>query len=134
MKSISQLEEERDGWRAAARARGFDQHSEFRAQLLDQEIIERLKADASVKPKADDLAPKIAALEARIAALEAKPTLRYVGVFDEQRGYVPGEFTTLGGATWHCNAACVGIRPGTDESWTLAVKKGRDGRDGRGAR
>jgi hypothetical protein len=34
---------------------------------------------------------------------------------------------TWGGALWHCDAPTKD-KPGT-ENWTLAVKKGRDGKD-----
>lgn len=68
------------------------------------------------------------ALEARVAALESRQ-MKYSGVWTPERGYVAGEFVTDQGSVWHCNAPCVGVRPSADhETWTLAVKKGKDGR------
>jgi hypothetical protein len=52
---------------------------------------------------------------------------------DEQ--YKLGDMVTLAGSVWHCNSVDgTTVKPGTDEGskdWTLAVKRGRDGKDGR---
>jgi len=72
--------------------------------------------------------PRLYALEERVAALEASP-FQYAGTW-ESGEYVRGEFVSLRGSLWHCNHSTTS-RPGTDESWTLAVKHGRDGRDAR---
>lgn len=55
------------------------------------------------------------------------PVPVYCGVFKEAAEYVPGDMVTWAGSLWHCDKATTD-RPGTD-SWTLAVKKGRDGKD-----
>lgn len=51
----------------------------------------------------------------------------YCGVFKEGDSYVPGDLTTWGGELWHCDKETT-AKPGTDD-WTLAVKKGRNGKD-----
>jgi hypothetical protein len=56
------------------------------------------------------------------------PIPEYLGVYQEGKSYEPGDMTTFGGGLWHCNEPTQD-KPGTSESWTLAVKKGRDGRD-----
>jgi hypothetical protein len=55
------------------------------------------------------------------------PAPVYCGVYKEAEQYVPGDLVTWGGSLWHCDAETKD-KPGTD-SWTLAVKKGRDGKD-----
>jgi hypothetical protein len=56
-------------------------------------------------------------------------TPEYVGVFKEAETYEPGDMVSWAGSTWHCDEA-KGMKPGApDSGWTLAVKKGRDGKD-----
>jgi hypothetical protein len=56
-------------------------------------------------------------------------TPRYCGVYDETKGYSPGDQVTFRGSQWHCHTA-TSARPGDGASgWTLQVKCGRDGRD-----
>lgn len=75
---------------------------------------------------------RLTALEARVAAIEARPAaLKYQGVWREsQAGYPEGTTITHAGSLWITRRATTS-RPGTDDSWQLAVKRGRDGRDGR---
>lgn len=64
--------------------------------------------------------------DARIRALETKgAALRYCGTWKADRDYSEGNFATEDGSIWHANCATTS-RPGTDASWTLAVKHGRD--------
>lgn len=37
-----------------------------------------------------------------------------------------GDFVSFGGSVWHCNKDTA-AKPGTNDDWTLAVKRGRDG-------
>jgi hypothetical protein len=53
----------------------------------------------------------------------------YRGVFKPGDSYELGDTVTWAGSLWHCNGATV-EKPGDGETWTLAVKKGRDGKDG----
>lgn len=55
------------------------------------------------------------------------PTMIYRGVFKEGEEYQAGDTVTWGGCLWHCDLPTKD-KPGT-ESWTLAAKKGRDGKD-----
>jgi hypothetical protein len=67
--------------------------------------------------------------EARLTALEERPTMQYRGVFETSRQYMPGDFVTHDGSLWHCNRPTHGPVPGFDkDGWTLAVKRGRDGK------
>lgn len=54
-------------------------------------------------------------------------TPEYCGVFKEGQAYEPGDMVTWGGSLWHCDKATA-EKP-TPENWTLAAKKGRDGKD-----
>lgn len=57
------------------------------------------------------------------------PVVIYRGVFTPQE-YQAGDAVTFGGSLWHCNAT-TSDKPGEPGSkgWTLAVKRGRDGKD-----
>lgn len=62
----------------------------------------------------------------RIDQLEARPVVSYMGVFSADKSYLPGDMVTHGGSVWHCDKAHQG--DWSPESFTLAVKKGRDAR------
>lgn len=55
------------------------------------------------------------------------PTMIYRGVFKDGEQYEAGDCVTWAGSLWHCQSETK-EKPGT-ESWTLAAKKGRDGKD-----
>lgn len=55
------------------------------------------------------------------------PCPEYRGVWKEAESYERGDMVTWGGSLWHCDKATA-EKPGTDD-WTLAAKKGRDGKD-----
>lgn len=55
------------------------------------------------------------------------PVPVYCGVFKAGDSYVPGDLVTWGGCLWHCDKETTGKPDAGD--WTLAVKKGRDGKD-----
>lgn len=62
---------------------------------------------------------------------DGKPGLAYVGVYQDGKAYEPGECATWAGSLWHCNEA-TRSRPGDGAAaWTLVVKRGRDGKDGK---
>lgn len=57
------------------------------------------------------------------------PVAIYRGVYVEGKQYVRGDMVTWGGSLYHCNEP-TGDKPGgTSKAWTLAVKRGADGRD-----
>ncbi len=58
------------------------------------------------------------------------PTMIYRGVFREGQTYEKGDTVTWGGSLWHCDANKTNAKPDASEKhWTLAAKRGRDGRD-----
>jgi HK97 family phage portal protein len=65
------------------------------------------------------------ALLERIAALEARG---WVGIWEDGKEYQPGQMVTHSGSVWHCNGPTM-EKPGAHIDWTLAVKRGRDGKD-----
>ena len=74
---------------------------------------------------------EIAAAKRRIAALEATP-FQYLGVHEPGKAYGRGQFVTASGSLWHCSVDGTTARPGESGSgWTLACKRGADGRDAR---
>lgn len=57
------------------------------------------------------------------------PVPVYRGVFAEGEAYEPGDMATWAGSLWHCNEPTV-EKPGDgSKAWTLAAKRGRDGKD-----
>ena len=56
----------------------------------------------------------------------------YKGVYEPDEAYEPDDMVTFGGSVWVAGAETKS-KPGTDDTWKLAVKKGRDGRDARAA-
>lgn len=58
------------------------------------------------------------------------PVMLYRGVFSPEREYERGDTVTWAGSLWHCEADKTAEKPGDgSKSWTLAAKRGRDGRD-----
>ncbi|MEG0230610.1 MAG: phage gp6-like head-tail connector protein [Hafnia sp.] len=58
------------------------------------------------------------------------PAMIYRGVFKSGEAYQAGDTVTWGGSMWHCDQDSTD-KPGENGSkgWTLATKRGRDGRD-----
>lgn len=58
------------------------------------------------------------------------PVMIYQGVFKSDQEYLPGDTVTWGGSLWHCDERTQD-KPGEagSKGWTLAAKRGRDGRD-----
>jgi integrin beta 3 len=59
------------------------------------------------------------------------PSMIYRGVFSDGEAYQRGDMVTWGGSLWHCDAPTVDKPLDASKSWTLAAKRGRDGKDGR---
>ncbi len=58
----------------------------------------------------------------------AIPALIYRGVWREVETYQRGDLCTWGGNIWHCDNDGCATKP-DGGAWTLAVKRGRDGKD-----
>lgn len=88
----------------------------------------------ALKGLIEPLAGRLEALEARAAipGPPGKPGLAYCGVFVAGKTYEKGDCVTYAGSLWHCDADATTTRPGDGApGWTLTVKRGRDGKDGR---
>ncbi len=57
------------------------------------------------------------------------PTAIYRDVFVQGRKYELGDMVTWGGSIWHCNKSDTKSKPGDNSDWTLAAKRGRDGKE-----
>jgi len=103
------------------------------AAVLVTELKERDARIAAVEHRLAEVESQAALADARVKAVESRPALEYLGTWTEGRGYVRGSVVTLGGSLWIQHKAAVSVaRPGTAEgaaAWTLAVKKGADGKD-----
>lgn len=53
----------------------------------------------------------------------------YRGVHTAGEVYDVGDMVTCGGSLWHCNEITDGKPGEATAAWTLAVKRGRDGKD-----
>lgn len=69
------------------------------------------------------LAKRIEALEIRLENFRDREAWR------EGEAYYEMNLCTHDGSTWLCKRATTS-KPGTDDSWRLIAKRGRDGRDG----
>jgi hypothetical protein len=66
---------------------------------------------------------------------DGKPGMQYHGVFVPGKTYEKGDCVTYDGSVWHCDADMTPARPGNGVAdWTLAVKRGQNGRDGKDGR
>jgi hypothetical protein len=80
---------------------------------------------------AEHVRSALAPLVRRLEELEAHgQSVKYMGIWDSKTQYEPGSFVTDKGSVWHCNDT-TRARPGDSPAWTLAVKRGADGRDAR---
>lgn len=67
----------------------------------------------------------IRSLDSRIAEMEAKKSIEYRGIWSSSEYYCKGDFVTWGGSMWHANTN-TRSKPGTDATWRMAVKSGKD--------
>jgi hypothetical protein len=79
-----------------------------------------------IKEKLDqELAPLRRQLD-QLAAREK--SFSYRGVWKDGEQYFQGNFVTQDGSLWACSRETRG-KPGDSDAWTLACKRGRDGKD-----
>lgn len=70
-------------------------------------------------------------LEMRIRALEDRPPITYRKMWTHEETYKRGDFVTWGGSMWHCDRQeSRGGQPGASSDWSLAVMRGRQGKQG----
>jgi hypothetical protein len=74
---------------------------------------------------------KCAALEAKIALLEARAIPKYLGVYRSGATYSEGSMVTRDGSVFHANKTTREMPGDGCQDWTLAVKHGERGRDGK---
>jgi hypothetical protein len=65
-------------------------------------------------------------MKARLAELE-RTRPEYRGIWKARTMYARGSFVTSAGSVW-CATEDTDSKPGSDATWTLAVKRGRDGK------
>ncbi len=123
--------------------------AELRLEMKSAETVPILGAIA-------ELTKDVGAMRERIAVVEVRPPLpgptgetgapgrdgidgapgvaglTYQGVYQDGKSYDLGDVVTWAGSTWHANEGTT-AKPGEAKSWTLMVKRGRDGRDGKDA-
>ena len=59
------------------------------------------------------------------------PVMLYRGVYKDGHQYEQGDTVTWGGSLWHCDVKATTEKPDSSaKHWTLAAKRGRDGKDG----
>jgi integrin beta 3 len=91
-------------------------------------IASRDEIRAEIEKTTAELVP--VAVGAQVAEeLSKRPEMEYRGVWSNENEYRRGNWVTWGGSLWHCDEGGTVEKPGSSDDWTLAVKKGRDGRD-----
>jgi hypothetical protein len=97
--------------------------------MTERELAEVIAGavKTAVKTQFERLTARVDELEGRAAGQ------RYCGIWDGQQEYRPGNTATWDGSTWHCNCT-TRAKPGVNGDWTLCVKRGKDGRDGKDLR
>ena len=63
-----------------------------------------------------------------VSSAFSMPVAIYRGVYEDAGQYDKGDLVTYGGSVWHCDTPGKGKPGDPDSGWTLAVKKGRDGK------
>lgn len=92
-------------------------------------LADQKRTDAILQMLGMARAERFAGIERRLAELERSP-LRYDGPHETGKSYTRGTFVTARGSLWHCDTDTA-ERPGESDAWTLAVKRGQDGRNAR---
>ena len=85
-------------------------------------------------PKQDVPEGVIEAVGALTALASAVPDIRkcvptFRGIWKSKTPYARGSICTYGGSMWHSNEDDNLDKPGSSDTWTLCVKRGRDGRN-----
>ena len=97
---------------------------ELHAKL--EKRLEKLEGNSGA-----DLTARAYDLDMRIRALEDRPKLHYCGLWDTAKTYERGSFVTWGGSMWATDTLTKGQEPGGGSNvWTLAVMRGRQGKQG----
>ena len=118
----------------------------LRLNEIDARLVQ-LKGETALA-----LAQELGAIREKVAVLEAREPLpgppgkdgepgppgkdgtaglTYQGVFQDGKSYDPGDVVTWGGSAWHANEPTVSKPGESAKAWTLVVKRGRDGKDGK---
>ena len=66
-------------------------------------------------------------------ALAEKAPVKYLGAYRQDAAYSEGSLVTRDGSLFHANKATRETPGDGCMNWTLAVKRGRDGKDAKGA-
>jgi hypothetical protein len=88
-----------------------------------------------VNQQTDRVKNEVAAVANRVKFLETQPQLEYRGVYDPGANYQKNSLVTYDGCLWIAKSA-TGSAPGNPggSDWKMCVKRGRDGRDAKGAK
>lgn len=107
--------------------RAFEQTSGMRGWECIVEGVKELQVDMVDKRLSVKAVMSSGALAEMVKEL---PIQIYRGVFKSDDPYHQGDTVTWAGSLWHCNVTGTKALPGDGSAdWTLAVKKGRDGRE-----
>jgi hypothetical protein len=100
-------------------------------EVLAKEIADLIRVHVATATK--PLRDRIEVLELRNVEVEKQAAeFRYRGVWQPSEQYCRNNFVTHDGSVWICLHDGAG-KPGQCLDWQLAVRKGRDGKDGKAA-
>jgi hypothetical protein len=98
----------------------------YLADVMDA-ILDGTKASA--RKRAAEIAALNAEIEKLKAALAQKAPIKYLGIHKPGATYSEGSLVTRDGSIFHANKTTSEMPGDGCVDWTLAVKRGRDGRD-----
>jgi hypothetical protein len=87
---------------------------------------------AAIGDATKPLLARIGELEREVKELRERPSIQYLGPFEQGKSYRPFDAITSHGSVWICTSP-TSEKPSfsAPTGWRLAVKKGADGRDAR---
>jgi hypothetical protein len=96
--------------------------------MAELALVRGTKASAKITEGFGVLLAYLVKLEARVAEIETRG-IAWKGVWQPALQYKPGDLVTYDGSIFHANAD-TRAKPGNGSTdWTLAVKRGADGKD-----
>jgi hypothetical protein len=103
---------------------------------LDKSILDSLeqqskapRCGSEIKSPFELLGSLIGKLTKRVEELERRPHVKYLGVHKPGATYSEGSLVTRDGSIFHCNKTTTALPGDGSQDWTLACKRGKDGKD-----
>jgi hypothetical protein len=87
------------------------------------------RVDSQVEDQVANVERTLGDMKDRLGRIEKQPRLKYLGAWQQGSHYTEAQLVTFAGSLWHCNSP-TGTQPcASDQCWTMAARKGRDGKE-----